>query len=129
MGRQGGPTVFGLALVSLPAMTATPAGAAFTAEEGRIAFTSDRTTGPRVDNPTGDYEVFTVKRDGTGLKQLTFNTATDEYPAYSSSGKRIAFSTDRDGNYEAYKMRADGSDPTDLTNKPALDYQPIWQPK
>jgi hypothetical protein len=25
-----------------------------------------------VDNPTGDYEVFTIKPDGTGLRQLTF---------------------------------------------------------
>jgi TolB protein len=70
-----------------------------------------------------------VKRDGTGLKQLTFNTVTDELPAYSPDGERIAFSTDRDGNYEVYKMRADGSNPTNLTNKPALDYEPTWQPR
>jgi Tol biopolymer transport system component len=71
-----------------------------------------------------------VKRDGPGLQQLTFNTATDEYPSYSPDGKRIACYTDQDGNYEVYKRRAsDGSNPTNLTNKLALGYQPIWRPK
>ncbi len=118
-----------VALVSLLATTATPAEADFPAKNGRIAFASDRTTGPGVDNPTGDYEIFTTNPDGNGLKQLTINTAIDEYPAYSPNGKRIVFSTFRDGNFEIYKMKADGSNPTNLTNNPALDYEPAWQPK
>ncbi len=82
-----------VALVSLLATTATPAEADSSAKDGKIAFTSDRTTGSGVDNPTGDDEIFTTNPDGTGLKQLTFNTAIDEYPAYSPNGKRITFST------------------------------------
>jgi hypothetical protein len=34
-----------------------------------------------MDNPTGDQEIFTMSKDGTGLKQLTFNTADDRGPS------------------------------------------------
>jgi Tol biopolymer transport system component len=118
-----------VALVSLSAMMTTPVEAALSAEDGKkIAFTSDRTTGPGVDNPTGDEEIFAMNRDGTGLKQLTFNKASDEYPAYSPDGKHIAFSTNRDGNLEVYSMKADGSNPTNLTNDPANDFESAYSP-
>jgi Tol biopolymer transport system component len=102
--RRIASMVFSLALVGFLAMTSAPAEAAFSAKDVRITFASDRTTGPGVHNPTGDYEIFTANRDGKRLKQLTFNTASDEYQAYSPDGKHIAFSTDRDGNYEVYEM-------------------------
>ena len=47
--------------------------ATFPGEEGRIAFASNRTAGEGVDNPTGDYEIFTIRPDGTDLSQLTHN--------------------------------------------------------
>ena len=70
-----------------------------------------------------------ANRDAKKLKQLTFNTAGDEYPAYSSDGKHIAFTTRRDGNYEVYEMKANGADPTNLTDDPASDHELAWQPK
>ena len=57
-----------------------PAEAAFPGINGKIAFMSDRTTGAGVANPTGDLEIFTITLDGTGLTQLTFNTATESQP-------------------------------------------------
>jgi TolB protein len=120
--------VFCLALVSLPAITSTPAEAASSAKDGRIVFTSDRTMGPGVHNPTGDFEIFTVDRNSKNPKQLTFNTVIDEYPAYSPDGKHIAFSTDRDGNDEVYEMKANGSNPTNLTNHPLNDLQSAYSP-
>ena len=62
------------------------AGATRPGTNGDIAFTSDRTTGQGVRNPTGDSEIFTVRPDGTGLRQLTFNQADDYAPDYSSDG-------------------------------------------
>ena len=117
-----------LAVMGFLAMASTPAGAT-SPKDARIVFASDRTTGPGVHNPTGDFEIFTADRDGKHAKQLTFNTVTDEYPAYSPDGKYLAFSTDRDGDYEVYEMKRDGSYQTDLTNAPASnDYEPAWHP-
>ena len=73
-------------------------------------------------------EIFTANRDGKKHKQLTFNTAINEYPAYLPGGTTITFSTTRNGNSEVYKMRAGGSNPKNLINNPALDYEPAWQP-
>ena len=56
-------------------------------------------------------------------------TATDEDPAWSPDGKKIAFQSQRTGNFEIFRIRAtDGANPTNLTNHPAHDEQPTWQP-
>jgi len=48
---------------------------------GKIAFSSDRTTGPGVDNPTGDEELFIKNADGSGdPQQITFNRKRDVEP-------------------------------------------------
>ena len=118
--------VFGFALVGFLAMNSTPAEAT-SHRDDRIVFASNRTTGPGVYNPTHDFEIFTADRDGKHPRQLTFNKGTDEYPAYSPDGTRIAFYTSRDGDYEVYAMNSDGSDQTNLTNAPASDdYEPAW---
>jgi dipeptidyl aminopeptidase/acylaminoacyl peptidase len=60
---------------------------------------------------------------------LTFDTAADEYPAWSPDGLKIAFRSYRDGNYEIYVMNADGTgQPTRLTFGTAYDEFPSWSP-
>ncbi len=56
--------------------------------------------------------------------------APDSYftPAFSPDGKRIAFSSNRDGNNEIYVMNVDGSGVRRLTNHPAGDIAPTWNP-
>ncbi len=88
------------------ALTASPSEAAFPGENGKIVFESERTTGPGVDNPTGDVEIFTMNPNGTNLTQLTSNTEDDTAPAYSPDGAYIAFTSHRDGNGEIYEMFA-----------------------
>ena len=105
-----------------------PAEAAFPGKNGLIVFASQRTTGPGVDNPTGDYEIFTMNPDGTNVKQLTNNTVFDGDPAWSPTGKQIAFATNRDGNTEVYTMAADGTGQTNRTKNPALDDGATWSP-
>ena len=58
-----------------------PADAAFPGQNGKLVFGSSMNSGPGVDNPEGDYEIFTINPDGTGLVQLTHNSADDYYPA------------------------------------------------
>jgi len=66
--------------------------------------------------------------DGTGITRLTQNTAIDNYPMWSSDGKRIAFHSNRDGNFEIYTMAADGSAVVRVTNNPAFDVLAAWRP-
>jgi hypothetical protein len=47
---------------------ARPARAAFPGENGKIIYASDRTTGAGVNNPDGDYEIFAMNKDGSGVR-------------------------------------------------------------
>jgi len=69
-----------------------------------------------------------MNADGGAPTRLTKNTAVDQSPAWSRDGRRIAFTSDRDGNREIYVMNADGSGQTRLTHDPAEDDTPSWRP-
>ena len=128
-GQRGGLLALAAALALAGgglATTMEPVGAAFPGRNGKIAFFSDRIT---AENPTGDYEIITINPDGTGLRQVTTNTTDDLDPAWSADGKRIAFTSVRDGNPEVYTMAVNGGSPTNRTSNGAADFEPDWQPK
>src|SRR2546422_11296146 len=87
---------------------------------GKIAFQTNR---------DGNFEIYAMNADGTGLVNLTNDPAADEEPAWSPDRSEIAFDNNRDGNYELYVMNADGSGVTRLTNNPAFDGFPAWSPR
>jgi Tol biopolymer transport system component len=66
----------------------------------RVAFMSSR---------DGNWEVYVVNMDGSGLKRLTNNSAQDGLPTWSPDGKSIAFVSKRDGAWAVWVMGADGS--------------------
>jgi Tol biopolymer transport system component len=66
--------------------------------------------------------------DGSHQTRLTFNEASDFLSTWSPDGRKLAFTTDRDGNVEVYTMRADGSQQINRTRNPAFDFDPDWQP-
>jgi Tol biopolymer transport system component len=129
----------GTALAGMVALagTAREAEATFPGTNARITFASERTTGTGVDNPTADSEIFTIKADGTGLKQLTHNTVNDYSPIFSPDGTKIAYdsvgdtTTNPEGDYEIYLMNAlDGSGKKNLSNNGygVRDFTPIFSP-
>ena len=65
---------------------------------------------------------------GTRVRRLTTDDASDEGPAWSPDGQKIAFTTDRDGNREIYVADADGANAARLTTDAAADYEPAWSP-
>jgi TolB protein len=66
--------------------------------------------------------------DGTGKRNLTRNAADDHAGGWSPDGRRIAFTSKRDGNSEIYVMNADGSGQRNLTRNLAGDARPAWSP-
>jgi Tol biopolymer transport system component len=94
------------------------------------------------------FDIFSCKRDGTGLKRLTDAPGYDAEGAYSPDGSRIVFGSirdaypadklskedqkrlEKDASYfaEIYVMNADGSAQTRLTDWPGYDGGPFFTP-
>ena len=90
----------------------------------KIAFRSDR---------DGNGEVYVVNADGTGLRRVTRNQASDSGPVWSPDGRRLLFTRFGDGNSDIYSVGADGSGARNLTPdvRPARvgrDSSPAWSP-
>jgi eukaryotic-like serine/threonine-protein kinase len=87
----------------------------------------------RVDSPRESYtdtSLFVINADGTGLKQLTNVPGADLEPAWSPDGKRIAFTSLRDGNKQIYLFDVDSQSVIRLT-EPDVNIensQPAWSP-
>ena len=64
---------------------------------------------------------------GTPTK-LIASTVQDGNPAYSPDGKRVAFTSEREGTSAIWKCNADGSDAVRLTTLHALGGAPVFSP-
>jgi Tol biopolymer transport system component len=89
----------------------------------------------------GDYEIYTIRPDGTDLKRVTRSPGNDAHMAWSPDGEHIAFASTRLGFKdeapytdapqpygEIFVMRADGSDLRQLTDNQWEEGTPAWRP-
>jgi TolB protein len=89
----------------------------------------------------GDYEIYTIKPDGTGVTRLTHSHGNDAHMAWSPDGEHIVFASTRMGfkdevTYtdapqpygEIFVMRYDGTNLEQLTDNQWEEGTPAWQP-
>jgi TolB protein len=89
----------------------------------------------------GDYEIWTIRPDGAGAKQLTHSHGNDAHMAWSPDGEHIAFASTRMGFKdevvytdapqpygEIFVMKYDGTDLQQLTDNQWEEGTPAWQP-
>jgi TolB protein len=72
------------------------------------------------------YDIFTAKPDGTDLRQLTNTPGYDAESTFSVDGKKIVFTSMRDGDLDIYTMDADGRNVKRLTNELGYDGGPFF---
>jgi TolB protein len=93
-------------------------------------------------NGAGDFQVFTINPDGSGLTQLSHTHGNDAHLAWSPDGTRLLFATSRMGFKdealyteapqpygEIFVMRADGTDVQQLTDDQWEQGGPAWLPE
>ena len=79
----------------------------------------------------GDGELYTMRPNGSGIRQLTFDGLGYEFPDWSPDGRLIAFHSgpvDEFDLYDVYTIRANGGDQTRLTFGAGFDGFPAWSP-
>ncbi len=84
---------------------------------GRILFQSDL---------NGNNDIYLLTREG--LRNLTNNPASDEFPKWSPDGRRIAFSSNRSGRYQIYVMSEDGTGIVQVTHSENDAIEQAWFP-
>lgn len=67
------------------------------------------------------YEIWSAARDGSDLRRLTNNPGYDAEATCSIDGKRIIFTSLREGDLDLYTMKPDGSDVKRLTRDLGYD--------
>jgi TolB protein len=74
------------------------------------------------------FDIYTVGRDGKDLKRLTNYGVYTAEGVLSPDGKRIVFTSLKDGDLDIYTMNVDGTDVKQLTTTPGYDGGPWWSP-
>jgi TolB protein len=94
---------------------------AFNADEGMLAFTSNR----------GNFWDLYLLDIYTGdLRQLTETPGYEGKPTWSPDGRWIAYEANYDGDFDIYIMPvSDDAEVIQLTNHPANDNSPDWDPR
>ena len=74
------------------------------------------------------FDIFTANPDGSDVKQLTNTPGYDAEATFSTNGKKIVFTSLRNGDLDIYSMDADGKHVKQLTHELGYDGGPFFSP-
>ncbi len=74
------------------------------------------------------YKIYTARMDGSELRLLTDAPGYNAEATISRDGKKIVFTSSRDGDLDIYSMNADGSRVKRLTSELGYDGGPFYSP-
>jgi len=93
------------------------------------SFSPDGATIYFVSNRKGDYDVYAVNRDGSGLKAVVSTPDLEGKPAPAADGAYLCVPSDADGDLDLYIYAVDGEKLGQLTSNTGYDdYEPFWGP-
>jgi len=72
------------------------------------------------------YDLFSAAPNGTDLKQITNTPGYDAEAVISPNGKRVTFTSMRNGDLDIYTMDLDGRNVKQLTSEIGYDGGPFW---
>ena len=72
------------------------------------------------------YQIYTARRDGGDLKQLSNAHGYNAESTITRDGRKIVFTSTRNGDIDIYTMDADGSHVRQLTHELGYDGGPFW---
>ena len=72
------------------------------------------------------YKIYTSKLDGSDVQLLTDAPGYNAESTISRDGKKIVFTSTRNGDLDIYTMNADGTDVKQLTHELGYDGGPFW---
>ncbi len=105
----------------------------------RILYASTHGAGPECPPPPdysrgyvwklyGEFDIYTARPDGSGVKRLAATPGYDAEATISRDGKKIVFTSTRDGDIDIYTMDADGKNVKRLTSELGYDGGPFFSP-
>jgi Tol biopolymer transport system component len=110
----------------------------FYADDQRILFASSHALQqdcpPKPDPSKGyvwgldPFDIYTAKPDGSDLRRLTSYGVYTAEAVVSPDGRKIVFTSLKDGDLDIYTMNVDGTDVRRLTTTPGYDGGPWWSP-
>jgi eukaryotic-like serine/threonine-protein kinase len=72
-------------------------------------------------------DIYVIRSDGSGLRQLTNDAHKDRRPRWAPDGKRLIFDSNRSGRVELWEIHPDGSALTQLTRTSGPPtFQAVW---
>jgi TolB protein len=78
--------------------------------------------------PLSHLEIYSARPDGSDLRPLTHNGAYNAEATASPDGKRLVFTSTKDGDIDLYTMRIDGTDVRRVTNRLGYDGGATFSP-